>query len=169
MTEVSGLDSTWPEKMQNSRVVLFEFELGLLASLLARAVGWQGDLPGARLCLMFTNKMKCQTLNLLHTLNSSANICLLSGDGYTARPWGRSLFLPTDFFTNTVSPRPPSSVRKERWQKRIFRNADKHLTADIHAKLHGFSHFWRHSLGTVWVRMSSIFSLGACLVSSTNL
>lgn len=49
--------------------------------------------------------------NAIHTLNSSANSCLFSGDGYTARPWASSLFLPTDFFTNTVSPRPPSSIR----------------------------------------------------------
>lgn len=50
----------------------------------------------------------------IHTLNSSANIFLFSGDGYTARPWGSSLFLPIDFFTITVSPRPPNSVRRNK-------------------------------------------------------
>lgn len=58
------------------------------------------------------NKLKYH--RVVHTLNSSANICLFSGDGYTARPSSSSLFRPNDFFTNTVSPRPPSSVRTQR-------------------------------------------------------
>lgn len=50
---------------------------------------------------------------------SSSNSFLFSGDAYTASPWGRSLLRPTDFFTETRSPRTPISVnenRSSRWK-----------------------------------------------------
>lgn len=112
---------------------------------------------------------KCYT----HTLNSSANISLFSGDGYTARPWGSSLFLPTDFLTITVSPRPPSSVSKINTFGKIARvrqrerGGGKSSFTGENPKMNVV--YFSDSLGTVWVRISSIFGVGDRLVSSTIL
>lgn len=48
-----------------------------------------------------------------------------------------------DFFTNTVSPRPPSSFHKKRRQKNNckFHHAEKYLKAGINARTHNFMVF----------------------------